>query len=82
MSQPNVGKPVIKPIKSNHCLDRLTIDLMDFRGNSDGEYKWILQMKDNFSRFVWVYPLKNKEAASVEAVLSTWFKLNGYPLKV
>jgi hypothetical protein len=39
-------------------------------------------MKDHFSRFVWVYPLKNKEAASVEAVLSTWFKLNGYPLKV
>lgn len=52
---------------------------MDLRGTPDGEYKWILQMKDHFSRFIWVYALKDKSSASVGKILKEWFCQNGYP---
>jgi hypothetical protein len=52
---------------------------MDLRGTPDGEYKWILQMKDHFSRFIWVYALKDKLSASVGKILKEWFCQNGYP---
>jgi hypothetical protein len=55
---------------------------MDFRGDPDGEYKWILQIKDNFSRFVWLFALKDKASATICTVLITWFFMNGYPAKV
>jgi hypothetical protein len=79
LGEPNIGKPALKPIKSNFCLERLVIDLMDLRGTPDGEYKWILQMKDHFSRFIWVYALKDKSSASVGKILKEWFCQNGYP---
>jgi hypothetical protein len=48
----NKGKPPIKPIKSKRCSDRILIDLMDFRATADGEYKWIMQVKCPFSRYI------------------------------
>ena len=54
---------------------------MDFRGNPDGEYKWILQIKDHFSQFVQLFPMKDKESAIVERILREWFHLNGIPIK-
>jgi len=47
----------------------------------DGEYKWILQIKDTFSRYVWIYALKDKSALSVVDVLLVWFGQNGYMSK-
>jgi transposase InsO family protein len=76
-----IGKPPVKPIVSKHCLDRLVIDLMDFRGMPDRDFKWILQMKDHFSRFIWVYALKDKASETVGKILRSWFKQNGYPTK-
>jgi len=55
---------------------------MDFRGNPDGEYKWILQIKDHFSRFVWLFAMKDKESATVEGILEGWFFSNRYPIKL
>jgi hypothetical protein len=81
LSARNEGKPAVKPIKSEHCLDRLVIDLMDFRSNPDGNYKWILQMKDHFSRFVWIYAMKDKESVTVGRILRNWFYTNGNPKK-
>jgi transposase InsO family protein len=73
----NKGKPPIKPIKTRRCLDRIQIDLMDFRSQSDGEYKWILQIKDTFSRYIWLYALKDKSAELVMDALVQWFGQNG-----
>jgi len=81
LSEKSHGKPPIKPIISKYCLERITIDLMDFRGNPDGEYKWILQIKDHFSRFVWLFAMKDKESATVEKILREWFHNNGIPIK-
>jgi hypothetical protein len=81
LSARNEGKPAIKPIKSDHCLDRLVIDLMDYRTKPDGKFKWILQIKDHFSRYVWLYAMKDKESATVSCILRNWFYTNGYPKK-
>jgi len=63
-------------------MDRLQIDLMDFRTTPDGEYTWILQIKDTFSRYIWLYGLKDKSAPSVYAILLAFFGQVGYPLKM
>jgi hypothetical protein len=65
LQAPQANSGYIKPIVSHGPLDRLVIDLMDFSTISDGEYKWILQMKDHFTKMVWLRPLKNKTALSV-----------------
>lgn len=76
----NKTKPIITPIISEGCLDRVQIDLMDFRAKADGEAKWILQVKDHFSCFVWLYPLTSKTAAAVAVRMDEWFMYNGYPI--
>ena len=75
------GKAPIRPIKTLRCLDRVQIDLMDFKVLADGEYKYILQIKDTFSRHIWLYPLKNRFAEDVYEVLIIWLGQNGYPSK-
>jgi hypothetical protein len=73
--------PVI-PILSNRCLDRIQFDLMDFRTTPDTlingiEYNWILQIKDIFSKYIWLIPLPNKEAETVAAAIEIWIGQNG-----
>jgi len=55
---------------------------MDFRSQADGEYKWVLQIKDTFSRYIWLYALIDKSAPSVMAVLLVWLDQNGYMSKL
>ena len=69
----NKGKPLIKPIKVFCCLHHLVIDLMDFRSLADGEYKWIIQLKCPFSRYVWLKASVDKSAPSVCEILEEWF---------
>jgi hypothetical protein len=58
------------------------MDLMDFRAMADGEYKWVLQVKCSFSRYIWLYALKDKTAASVCAIMTRWFSENGLSSKL
>ena len=60
-------------------MDRIEIDLMDFRSLSDGEYTWILQIKDTFSWHVWLYTLKDKSSEEVQKALRDWIRSNGHP---
>jgi len=55
---------------------------MDFRSQADGEYKWVLQIKDTFSRYIWLYALIDKSALSVIAVLLVWLGQNSYMSKL
>jgi hypothetical protein len=62
----NTKAPVI-PILSSWCLDRVQFDLMDFTTvpdlSYDGiKYSWILQIKDVFSKYIWLFPLTDKGA--------------------
>ena len=80
LSRRNKTKPIIKPIVSEGCLDRVQIDLMDMRAHMDNESRYILQVKDHFSCFVWLYALEEKTAAGVAACIDEWFMYNGYPI--
>jgi hypothetical protein len=78
----NRNKPPVKPIKARRCQDRLVIDLIDFSSMADRDYKRILQIKDPFSRYIWLYALKDKSADTVCTILKTWFGQNGLPAKL
>ena len=45
-------------------MDRIHIDFMDLRSTTDGDYSWVIQIKDHFSDYVWLYPLKAKESVA------------------
>jgi hypothetical protein len=52
---------------------------MDFRSLADRHYKWILQVKDTFSRYTWLYPLLNKGSKEVHNAIVQWIGQNGNP---
>ena len=79
LTRPNATKPIIQPIVVNSCLERIQIDPMDMRLMKDGEFLWILQIKDHFSCYMWLHALKLKKAAPIAEIMSTWFMYNGYP---
>ena len=71
---------VVKPIRSNMVNERVQVDLIDMQSDPDGEYKWILNMQDHFSKFVHLRPLKFKTAEEVSSmVLDIFLSTNGAP---
>jgi hypothetical protein len=54
---------------------------MDFRFIPDMstciEFNWILQIKDTFSKYIWLIPLLDKEAETVAKAMDTWIGQNG-----
>jgi hypothetical protein len=52
---------------------------MDYRTLADGEYTWIIQFKDTFSRYIWLYPLRDKSSEEVYGALANWIGGNGHP---
>jgi transposase InsO family protein len=69
----------VTPIISRRCLDRVYIDLMDFTSQPDQGYNWVLQIKDHFSRMIWLFPLKDKSSTEVAAALRTFIAWCGRP---
>ena len=82
MQVKNQGKPLIIPIKVKYCIDHIVIDLMDFRASADSIYKWVLQKKDLFSRYIWLDLLEDKGALGVCQNLTKWFRENRHPRKL
>ena len=60
-------------------MDRIEFDLMDFWTLADNKFTWILQVKDIFSRYVWLYALKDKSSKEVANALAQWINQNGNP---
>jgi hypothetical protein len=52
---------------------------MDFQASANGEYTWLVQLKDMFSRYIWLIPLKNKKAATIAEAIHVWIGQNGRP---
>jgi hypothetical protein len=74
-----VEKPPIILIISKGCLHRIVIDLMDFRSNMDGPCCWIIQIKDHFSRYIWLEEMIDKEATTIADIIRRWIGANGRP---
>ena len=65
-------------------MTRIQMDLIDMRTRPDANcngktYRWILQLKDHFSKFCWARPLEHKEAREVYDCVRDIFFLFGAP---
>ncbi|KFY03974.1 hypothetical protein V490_00036 [Pseudogymnoascus sp. VKM F-3557] len=65
LNRPNTTKAPLVPIISRRAWERVQIDLIDMRHEPSGQYKWILHIKDHFSKYTQLYPLKSKHAEPI-----------------
>ena len=61
-------------------MGRWQIDLMDFRTCPDGEYNWICNVQDHFTKFCRLKPLKAKSAEEVALFLYELMGTYGAPV--
>ena len=69
----NIKKPTMKYKQPNHMWSADLIDIHRYDGYNK-QHKFILTMIDNFSKQVWLRPLKNKEAVAISRVLRAIFE--------
>ena len=69
LSQPQRTKPPLKPIVESEFLNRVQIDLIDMRGQKDGNYEYIGHFMDHFTKFHVLFPLVTKTAEEVTKML-------------
>jgi len=73
-------KPISgKPIVSVGFLTRLQVDLIDMRSMEHNGFKFIMHVKDHFTKFSWLSALPSKEAVNVAANLRQIFYTFGPP---
>lgn len=61
-------KAPIRPIIAFGFWDHIQIDLIDMSSQPGGkhkQYKWILHVRDHWSKLMWVKPLKNKTGKNI-----------------
>jgi hypothetical protein len=75
-------KALITPIDSKTTGHRIYIDLIDFRAQMDGPYCWVIQIKDHFSRYIWLEEMKDKESKTVAGIMEKWMGANGRPIRL
>ncbi|CAG8636217.1 12379_t:CDS:2, partial [Rhizophagus irregularis] len=68
-----------KPIIAKSFLSRVQIDLIDFKTRNDNEFKYILHIRDHFSRYSWAKPITSKSASEVAGCLFEIFTEIGPP---
>ena len=71
------SKGPLKPIVSTKLFERVQVDLIDMTSTLDGQYVWICHMVDHFSKYYILFPLKNKEAATVARCIHHWITVLG-----
>lgn len=69
---------VYTPITAFHFLDNLQSDLIDVSrlANYNNKVNFLFCIIDVFSRYSWIFPLKNKKSDSIVNVLKYFFRLN------
>ena len=70
-------KGPLKSIVTTRLFERVQIDLIDMKSTPDGEYVWICHMEDHFSKYHMLFPMKNKEAATVAREIHHWLAFLG-----
>ena len=76
---PNRTRAPLQPILVERTLERLQIDMMDIGSIPAGPYKWILHIKDHFSKYSMLYPLTTKESAKIADCLQEFIRYYGVP---
>jgi hypothetical protein len=65
LNRPAATKAPLVPIVTSRAWERVQADLIDMRHEPSGQYKWILHIKDHFSKYTQLYPLKSKHAEPI-----------------
>lgn len=65
LNRPAATKAPSVPIISGRAWERVQVDLIDMRHEPSGQFKWILHIKDHFSKYTQLYPLKSKHAEPI-----------------
>lgn len=65
LNRPAATKAPLQPIVTERAWERVQVDLIDMRHEPSGQYKWILHIKDHFSKYTQLYPLKSKHAQPI-----------------
>lgn len=68
-----------QPIPSHHVMERVQMDLIDMRKEPDGKFRWILHIKDHYSRFCMLYPLRHRNEREVMYCFLQWIAVMGPP---
>jgi hypothetical protein len=55
----------VKPVIGHDVLSRGQVDLIICKADADGEFKYLMNYQDHFTKFFNLYPLKTKTAAEV-----------------
>lgn len=79
LERQNRSRAPLQSIIFNRTLERVQIDLVDFRHEPDGQYKWILHVKDHFSKFTSLYALKSKTSEEVAGSIAQRIGMLGHP---
>ena len=74
-------KDDIVPVVSSGPMEHLQMDLIDLQQYKDANdgFSWMLTIVCIFSKFLWAFALRNKEAATVGSVLVELFSQWGAP---
>ena len=72
-------------IKSKGFRERIQVDLIDYqsdpqKNHNDVEMNWLMVVKDHFTKFMWLRPLRKKQGILVAAELRLLFHEIGFPL--
>lgn len=65
LNRPAATKAPLQPIVSGRAWERVQVDLIDMRHEPSGQYKWILHVKDHFSKYTQLYALKSKHSEPI-----------------
>ena len=61
-------------------MERVQMDLIDMRREPDRKYGWILDIKDHYSRFCMLYPLRRRRGKHVVRCFLQWIATMGPPM--
>ena len=75
----NRTRAPLQPIYVERTLERLQIDMVDMSSIPAGPYKWILHVKDHFSKYSMLYALSTKESAKIADCLQEFVRYYGVP---
>lgn len=72
--------PPFTAVIVDRVWERIQIDLMDYRGTPSAKYRWILHIRDHYSKFSCLFALKRKTAEQVAKKMDLFFRIMGVPI--
>lgn len=63
-----------QPIVVDYPLERVQVDLLDYREAPSGPYHWILTIRDRFNKIICLFALRTKVAEEIALYFEFWIR--------